>query len=84
MDWIMEYLVHSCYVVVPVLCLIGGAIKRVPRVPDWTIPFILGGLSILACSLLMGPGIQAALQGVLCAGASVYLHQMVKQGKKRG
>lgn len=83
MEWITEYLIGECYVVIPALYIIGAALKRIPKVPDWVIPFALGALSIAACLCLIGPGIDAVLQGVLCAGASVYANQLVKQGKER-
>ena len=81
-------------VLVPVLYLLGVAVKRSAVADKW-IPWILGGVGVVmsgiyvfATTALVGwqeallAVFTAVVQGVLCAGASVYVNQMVKQAGK--
>ena len=81
-------------VLVPVLYLLGVAVKRSAVADKW-IPWILGGAGVVmsgiyvfATTALVGwqeallAVFTAVVQGVLCAGASVYVNQMVKQAGK--
>ena len=81
--------------VVPVIYFIGMAFKK-SKISDRWIPLILGGISILMCSIWvcatsdiknirdMALAIFTAItQGVLTAGVSVYINQLYKQSKKR-
>ena len=74
----------------------GMGMKRSKTISDRWIPYILGGAGILlACLYVCATGdlssisgVMMALftgmtQGLLCAGASVYVNQMVKQAAKR-
>lgn len=84
-----EYLV-----LVPGLYFLGVWLKK-SSVADKHIPWILGCTGIVICmawtaatisafdwqSILLG-AVTAAVQGVLCAGASVYVNQVVKQAGK--
>lgn len=81
-----EYIEPSLLVLVPVLYLIGMALKR-SSVKDNLIPLIIGACGVLlACMYLMSSqGVcteslfAGIVQGVLCAGASVYVNQAYKQ-----
>lgn len=91
---LMEYIKPELLVLIPVLYLIGTAVKN-SKIADKYIPFILGGVSIVLCALwifatsAMGGTsdivmaiFTAITQGVLIAGASVYVNQIVKQAGK--
>lgn len=91
---IMEYIKPELLVLVPVLYIIGAAIKK-SGIKDKFIPFILGGVSIVLSALwVIANGnfttnaeavlavFTAITQGVLIAGASVYVNQIIKQGGK--
>lgn len=91
---IMEYIKPELLVLVPVLYLIGVAIKK-SKVADKFIPWILGGVSVALSALWIlatnfpATASEAATavftaitQGVLIAGASVYVNQLVKQTGK--
>lgn len=93
-EMLQELIKPELLVLVPVLYLVGVAIKRSAIADKW-IPWILGCMSIILCGLWIfatsGPldaaGVTLALftaivQGVLCAGASVYVNQVVKQAGK--
>jgi len=89
-----EFIKPELLILVPVLLFVGVAIKR-SNVKDTLIPLILGaagvffaGLYVFATSPVNGAqDVATALftaftQGVLCAGAAVYAHQIYKQADK--
>ena len=91
---IMDYIKPELLVLVPVLYLIGVAVKK-SKIADKFIPWILGGVSVALSALWIlatsfpATAADAALavftaitQGVLIAGASVYVNQLVKQTGK--
>lgn len=90
-----EYIDARLYVLIPVLYCVGVAVKK-SRICDWLIPYILGVLGItLATAYLLatdapvgGVGVLGVIfsgvtQGVLCASASVYIENLIKQAEKR-
>lgn len=93
-EMLKEFVRPEFLVGVPVLYLIGRWIKQ-SAVADKHIPWMLGAIGVVGCmawtvatmtafdwqSVLAGL-CSAAVQGVLCAGASVYVNQVVKQGRK--
>jgi 1,4-dihydroxy-2-naphthoate octaprenyltransferase len=91
MEYINEFVKPELLILVPVLYLLGYAIKK-SNLSDNFIPLILGGCGIvLSCiyvfSLapiasqqdLLAAIFTAITQGILCAGASVYVNQLIKQ-----
>lgn len=95
MDYITNYIAPELLVLVPVLYILGAGIKSSQTIKDKYIPAIVGMVAVLlACayifatsaldgwqSILMA-AFTAATQGILCAGASVYVNQLVKQAGK--
>lgn len=89
------YILPELLILVPVLYLIGYALKQNKRIQDDNIPLVLcltgvvlSFLYILSTTPLnstqaVGTAIFAAItQGILVAGAAVLGNQIVKQGKK--
>ena len=89
-----NYLKPELLVLVPVLYIIGIAIKK-SSLKDNFIPFLLGIIGIfLAVIWVFGTEtistyqeallsvFTAITQGILCAGASVYVNQLIVQNKK--
>lgn len=89
-----DYIKPELLVLIPVLYLIGAAIKK-SNLANKFIPFILGVVSVLLsalwvfanCPMITAADIATAVftaitQGVLIAGASVYVNQLVKQTGK--
>ena len=89
-----EYIKPELFILIPVLYFIGMAIKK-SAVKDKFIPFILGAIGIFTAGLYLltvfdfddGKSVATALftaitQGVLCAAASVYVDQLIKQSLK--
>ena len=90
-----EFIKPELLVLIPVVYLIGMVLKK-SKIPDRLIPFILGSISILICALWVCvtsdiKGIKdialiaftSITQGVLTAGASVYINQLYVQSKKK-
>lgn len=89
-----QYIRPELLILIPVLYLMGMAVKKSERI-DKYIPIFLGVFGILLSALyvfstsevtnvkeLATMMFTAITQGVLCAGMSVYANQIVKQMKK--
>lgn len=92
MEQIMNYVKPELIVVAVVLYFIGMGLKQAQAVKDKYIPLILGGIGIVlcaiwvlaTCTLSTGQDIAMAVftsivQGVLVAGLSTYVNQIIKQ-----
>lgn len=93
-DYLNQFIKPELLILVPVLYLIGIVIKN-SKTPDHLIPYILGGISIIlsaiwvfaTCPVNHWQSVLAAIfttitQGILAAGASVYVNQLIKQARK--
>ena len=89
-----NYIKPELLILIPVIYLIGIAIKK-SAIKDKFIPFILGGISIVLCAIWIFANCEtfnatdilyaifgAITQGILIAGASVYINQIAKQSTK--
>jgi hypothetical protein len=61
------------------LYVIGVFLKKIPKVRDWFIPWILLALSIVAANFLLGCNVSSAIQGILACGIAVLGNQLYKQ-----
>ena len=95
MEQIMNYVKPELIVVAVVLYFIGMGLKKAEAVPDKYIPLILGGIGIVLCALWVlanGPltseseivmaVFTSIVQGILVAGLSTYINQIIKQTQK--
>ncbi len=93
-DILKDFIKPELLVLIPVLYLLGVALKK-STTEDKLIPWILGGASVLlsvvfvvaTCELDSWRNVMLAIfsgitQGILCAGASVYANQLKKQAGK--
>lgn len=64
---------------VPALWVLGYALKKTPKVPDWTIIWVLFLVSVGMALFTFGVNTEAITQGIVAAGAAVLGHQLVKQ-----
>lgn len=89
-----EFIKPELLILIPVLYFIGVGIKKSP-IKDTLIPLLLGligvllsGIYLFAAEPIIGvQGVFTAIftaitQGVLCAAASVYANQIIKQAGK--
>ena len=92
MDYIINYINPELIVLVPVLYVLGLMIKDGIAIPNTAIPAVLGGVGVLLavawCMATVQPVglwaivltlVTAVMQGILCAGAAVYIDQVGKQ-----
>ena len=95
MEQIMNYVKPELIVVAVVLYFVGMDLKQAQAVKDKYIPIILGGTGIVLCAIWvlatspLGTGqdiaiavFTAIVQGILVAGLSTYINQIVKQANK--
>lgn len=93
-EMLNEFIMPELLILIPVLYLFGSALKK-SAVKDKYIPWMLGFASVVLCLTFIAAtseinGWKEVLmaifsgftQGVLCAGASVYVNQLVKQANK--
>lgn len=92
---IMNYVKPELIVVAIVLYIVGVALKKSQTVKDNAIPFILGvgGIVLSAIWVLANSPLGTAqevlmavftaiVQGILVAGLSTYVNQLIKQASK--
>lgn len=95
MEQIMNYVKPELIVVAVVLYFVGMGLKQAQAVKDKYIPLILGGTGIVLCAIWvlatspLGTGqdiamavFTAIVQGILVAGLSTYINQIIKQTNK--
>lgn len=93
-DMLKEFIKPELLVLVPVLYMFGSALKN-SQISNKHIPWLLGVFSVILSVMFIFAtseveGTKATLisifsgitQGILCAGASVYVNQLVKQSGK--
>ena len=94
MEDFLQYIKPELLILVPVLLFVGMGLKK-SSLKDKYIPLVLGacaivlaGMWVFASTTLnsLRDGVLAVFmsltQGILCAGGSVYLHQLAHQSKK--
>lgn len=95
MEQITNYVKPELLIVAVVLYFVGMGLKHAQAVKDKYIPLILGGFGIILCAvwvlascpLKTGQDIAMAVftaivQGILVAGLSTYVNQVIKQVNK--
>ena len=95
MEQIIEYIKPELITVAVVLYLTGLGLKKAEAVADKYIPLILGAAGIILCAFWVlateplkdGQEIAmavftAVIQGILTAGLSTYVNQIIKQVRK--
>lgn len=80
---IIEYIISEALIIIPVLWILGSFLKKTPRIEDWLIPWVLLVVGVLIAIGILGLTIDAAVQGILVAGAAVLGHQLLKQTQNR-
>lgn len=95
MEQIMNYVKPELIVVAVVLYFIGMGLKQAQAVKDKYIPLILGAVGVALCAIwvlatsplgtvqdIAMAVFTAIVQGILVAGLSTYINQIVKQSGK--
>lgn len=58
---------------------VGYMLKRTPKIPDWTIVYIVVVLAVVFACGLLGWSTESVVQGILAGAFSVFGHQAAKQ-----
>lgn len=95
MEELMNYVKPELLIVAVVLYFLGMWLKQAAFIKDKLIPLVLGGVGIFVCGIWVcatsqfanGQDVAMAIfasltQGVLVAGASTYVNQLIKQNGK--
>jgi len=90
----LDFVKPELLILIPVLYLIGIAIKK-SKIRDTLIPIMLGACGVVLSAIYVyattpidsstsffSALFLAITQGILCAGASVYINQIIKQAEK--
>jgi len=85
MDWttLTNMIDPKLLIVVAACWVLGYILKQTPRMPDWSIVFIVTGIAVVFTVLIQGVTPESILQGILCGAVAVYGHQVIKQAKER-
>lgn len=75
---LLNALNENYLMLVPALWVLGFALKQTPKVPNWSIIWILTILSLGLAAYSYGFGVEAIVNGLVAAGVAVYGHQLVK------
>lgn len=86
MEWnaIFELIDPRLLIVVAACWVIGFVLKQTPRVPDWSIVYIVVLIAVGLSVGLIGWSVEAVIQGILAGAFAVFGHQVVKQAQKSG
>lgn len=76
---ILNYIVDEGLVLIPCLIIIASIIKHTSVIKDKYIPLIVLVLGIVGAYGILGFNVDATIQGILLAGATVFSSQLVKQ-----
>jgi hypothetical protein len=79
MELLLTFLNENYYMLAPALWVIGFALKHTPKIPDWTIIWILLALSVGIGVFAYGFSLDVIMNGIIAAGVAVLGHQMFKQ-----
>ena len=96
MEQLFEYIKPELIIVAAVLYFMGKGIKKASIVRDKYIPLLLGGAGVIICSVyvfavcdchstsnIAMAVFTAVTQGILVAGLSTYVDQLIKQLQKK-
>lgn len=79
---LQQFIQENYLFLVPALWVIGTALKKTPKVPDWSIIWVLIFVSLIVAAWSFGLTAEAFANGVVAAGVAVLGNQLIKQSKK--
>ncbi|MBJ6362082.1 phage holin family protein [Paenibacillus sp. GCM10012307] len=84
MEWsfIFELIAPELVAVVAACWLIGTMLKQTPRIPDWSIVYIVTGFAVVLTGFVLGWSAESVIQGILCGAFAVLGHQFIKQAAR--
>ncbi|WP_405117845.1 phage holin family protein [Paenibacillus sp. FSL H8-0317] len=84
MDWstVFSLIDPKLFIVLAACWVLGIGIKRIPKIPDWTIVFIVTAFAIVITCWTLGWSPESLIQGILVGAFAVFGNQVIKQAKK--
>lgn len=84
MDWttVINLIDPKLFIVVAACWVLGYILKQTPKVPDWSIVYVVTVFSLAFAVWMVGFTPAGLLQGLLCGAVAVYGNQLIKQAKK--
>ncbi|KOP65147.1 hypothetical protein AMS62_07725 [Bacillus sp. FJAT-18019] len=81
MEWnvIFQLIEPQLFMVVAACWVIGYVLKQTPKVPNWSIVYVVMVISILFTTGLSYWSAETIIQGILAGAFAVFGHQAVKQ-----
>jgi len=86
---VLNFIPKEILIIVAVIYALGMFLKKIPNVPDWTIPIVLLFLSvvftIVYTALSLGEGftqcviVNGTIYGILAAWGAVFSNEVIKQ-----
>lgn len=83
MEWnlIQDLIEPKLLIVVAACWVVGLMLKSTPKVPNWTIVYVVTVFAMFLTVWLMGFRPESVIQGILAGAFAVYGHQFIKQTK---
>jgi len=78
---LLQFLNQNYFMLIPVLWVLGFALKQTPHVPNWSIIWILTAVSLVFGLGAFGLTYEAIMNSIIAAGVAVFGHQLFKQTK---
>ena len=80
MEEIIQLVLGWQFILVAAACsVVGEAVKAVPNIPNWCIPFINVIFAVAAMVALLGLSPTSALAGIIAASVATLAYELVKQ-----
>ena len=76
---VLKYITENALILIPALYILGEIVKGIEVIDNRWIPLILLPIGIAGALALGGLTVDAAIQGVLVTGVTVYGDQLIKQ-----
>ena len=83
MENLINFVPEQLLILVAALNVLGVFLKNTPSIRDWSIPYILLLVGVVASTFLVGFNATAILQGIVCTGVAVLANQLFKQTSTR-
>ncbi|GAK39519.1 phage holin family protein [Paenibacillus urinalis] len=84
MEWttILELIHPQLFIVLALCWVVGYILKQTPRVPNWTIVYVVTIIAVAVTVWMLGWGPESLIQGILTGAFAVYGNQLLHQAHK--
>lgn len=73
--------VPEAQLLIPVLLILGFALKKIPSFPDWAIVWAILVIGAIGGVAVLGMNVEAVINGIIAGGIAVTSHQLYAQTK---